>query len=80
MSLNIHAVESSAKSQNWWTFEALALHPIATIHPSMRGTVAQTLVLHVAYGHCPVAILQRMIDDGFITGRGVPKKLAPLSL
>ena len=44
----------------------------------MRGTVAQTLALHVAYGHRSVATLQRMIDDGFITGRGVPKKLIPL--
>ena len=78
LSLNIHAVESPRKSQNWWSFKALALQPIATMHPTMRGTVAQTLALHVAYGHRSVATLQHMIDNGFITGRGVPKKLTPL--
>lgn len=78
LSLNIHAVTLSGKSQNWWSFKALALQPIATIHPSICGTVAHTLALHVAYGHCSVSVLQRMIDDRFITGRGVPKKLTPL--
>ena len=78
LSLNIHAVDLPQKSQNWWSFKALVLQPIATTHPTMCGTVAQTLALHVAYGHCSVATLQRMIDDGFIKGRGVPKKLTPL--
>ena len=78
LSLNIHAVESSEKPQNWWSFKALALQPITTTHPSMRDTVTQTLALNIAYGHHSVSVLQRMIDDGFITGQGVPKKLASL--
>ena len=78
LSLNIHAVESPQKSQNWWSFKALALQPIATTHPTMCGTVAQTLALHVAYGHHSVLTLQRMIDDGYIARQGFPKKLASL--
>ena len=63
---------------NYLSLKALVLQPITTTHSSMCGIGAQTLALHVAYGHCPVSVLQRIIDDGFITGQGVPKKLAPL--
>jgi hypothetical protein len=78
LKIDIHSVKHSFDSQNWIVFKALSLHPIASTDPVMRGTVAQTLALHIAYGHRLVSALQLMIDRGFIKGRGIPKKLAPL--
>ena len=78
LKLHIHSVKSSLESHNWLVYKALSLQPIATTYPIMRGTVAQTLALHIAYGHRSVSALQHIIDKGFIKGRGVPKKLAPL--
>ena len=78
LKLKIHVVKKEAQSHNRLTFNALSLHPLVSTHPIMRGTVAQTLALHIAYGHRSVSALQLMIDKGFIKGRGVPKKLAPL--
>jgi len=78
MKFNIHTVGSSSNYYKRLSYNALSLQPITTTHLTMRGTVTQTLALHIAYGHCPISTLQHIIDDDFIAGRGIPEKLAPL--
>jgi len=51
LKLNIHLVKQDTHSHNRLTFNALSLHPVVSTHPVMRGTVAQMLALHIAYGH-----------------------------
>lgn len=48
------------------------------MNKSVVGTSLFSAWLHIICGHRSLAILQVMIDKGYITGPGLPCKLAPL--
>jgi len=81
ISLQIHTTTPSsrrAEQHQQLQCQSLALQPVAVNHPTMKSSWAQTWSLHICYGHRSVNSLQSMIDKGYITGRGIPEKLAPL--
>ena len=81
ISFDVHttmAVSRHAEQQQKLENNSLALQPVAINHPAVRGSWVQSWALHIHYGHRSLGTLQRMIDDGWISGPGIPKKLAPI--
>ena len=77
----IHITTVSSRQEehtNSLQFQAPALQPVAINHPTMKLTWVQSWALHIAYDHRSLGSLQQMVDKGWISGAGVPTKLAPL--
>jgi hypothetical protein len=56
----------------------MSLQPISITNKLIVKTSLFTGSLHILYGHRSIANLQLMIDEGLITSKGLPCKLAPL--
>ena len=76
ITLHIH---SSSKSKNSKaSYKHMSLQPVSITNKKIAGTTLFSFWLHIVYGHRSLSILQQMIDQGEITGPGLPCKLAPL--
>jgi hypothetical protein len=60
------------------SYRHMSLQPVSITNKNIAGTVLFSYWLHSLYNHRSIAILQQMIDKGYITGPGLPCKLAPL--
>jgi hypothetical protein len=56
----------------------MSLQTVLINNKNIAGTVLFSYWLHSLYNHRSIAILQQMIDKGYITGPGLPCKLARL--
>eukprot|EP00956_Cyclotella_meneghiniana_P013461 scaffold19493_cov42-Cyclotella_meneghiniana.AAC.2 len=59
-------------------FRFKSLQPLSISDKQLPGTTLFSALLHQYYGHRSLSLLQQMVDKGYITGPGLPCKLAPL--
>ena len=80
ISFNVHTTSPAYRraEKQCLEYRSLALQPVGVDHPSVRGTWAHSWALHIRYGHRSINSLQKMIDAGYLKGRGIPDKLAPI--
>ena len=79
VTLNVlHLPTDSRHSHPKLRYNHMSLQPASIHHKSVVGTTLFSAWLHVIYAHRSISILQQMIDNGYITGPGLPCKLAPL--
>eukprot|EP00956_Cyclotella_meneghiniana_P026795 scaffold58758_cov43-Cyclotella_meneghiniana.AAC.2 len=69
---------SQSPSRSKHQFRFTSLQPISLTNKHLPGTTLFSALLHQYYGHRSLSILQAMVDKGYITGPGLPCKLAPL--
>ena len=80
ISLHIHIIHKTpAKMQKSKIkqpqYKLMSLQPVSITNKSVVGTVLFSVWLHEVYGHRSLAILQLMVDKGYIKGPGLPCKL-----
>ena len=76
--VNLTIIHQLEKTTTPLQYNHMSLQPASLTNKLVVGTTLFSAWLHVIYAHRSISLLQQMINDGYITGPGLPCKLAPL--